>query len=186
MTVPFPPFGRAVEIRQSRVYSVRVNARAIGCKGLRCQASLTIVVFSNGFRTLRLLQRSRAAFKGFRFPRSSRYFGQEKRTCLVQSVDLWRLFADWNCDECISFERPNLPLAGSLFLPVLRPEELRGHQGRARCKNRPLSPIPHQKTWKTRRESIKPSTFQNVLSLLVADFNATHMKVLTFRQVKHE
>ena len=124
--------------------------------------------------------------KAFALPGRQGTLDRKKRTCLVQSVDLWRLFADWNCDECISFERPNLPLAGLLFLPVLRPEEIRGHHGRARCKNNPLSPIPHQKTWKTRGESIKPSTFQNVLSLLVADFNATHMKVLTFRQVKHE
>ena len=48
VTVSFVPRERAVEIRQSRVYGVPVNARAIWCKGLRCQASLTIVVFSNG------------------------------------------------------------------------------------------------------------------------------------------
>ena len=33
--IRFPPFGMAVEIRQSRLHNVRVNDRAIGCKGLR-------------------------------------------------------------------------------------------------------------------------------------------------------
>ena len=65
VTVSFSPRERAVEIRQSRVYGVPVNARAVWCEGLRCQASLTIVVFSNGSPTLRVLQRSRTAFKGF-------------------------------------------------------------------------------------------------------------------------